>query len=70
MARRVYPVVLVVNDRKISKVIIDSHFEEKHSATVNDEIILALVQLLHKGTYPSEANDGEFEYFVVDGCNI
>lgn len=66
MQRREYGLNLVVNGRRITKVIIDPHFELKHSDTINDEIILALVCLLDGGVFPV-ADQGEgFEYFATD----
>ncbi len=65
-SRRTYPVTLVVNDRLIHQVIIDPHYEEKHSESVTDEIILALVVKLDGRTFDSDDQDEEFEYFKTD----
>ena len=54
MNRREYPFPVTVNGLKIETVIIDPHYEEKHSSSINDELILKLVQTL----------DGEFHDFV------
>ncbi|MBP9681845.1 MAG: hypothetical protein KBD76_10605 [Bacteriovorax sp.] len=54
MNRRKYPFPVTVNGLKIEIVIIDPHYEEKHSSSINDELILKLVQTL----------DGEFHDFV------
>ena len=43
--RRSYPTDLVINGRRINEVIIDSHYETKHS-DINDALILKLVSLL------------------------
>ncbi len=64
--RRSYKVSLTVNDQTITEVIIDSHFEEKHSESINDEIILALVRKLDGGTFESDDSDDEFEYFKTE----
>lgn len=54
MNRRKYAFPVTVNGLKIEIVIIDPHYEEKHSSSINDELILKLVQTL----------DGEFHDFV------
>ena len=64
--RREYGIFITVNDRKITKVIIDSHYQAKHQSSINDEIILGLVRLLNKGTFPVQDKNGSFEYFVTD----
>lgn len=42
--RREYDISITVNRKRISKVIIDPHYEEKHAASISDEIILTLVK--------------------------
>lgn len=70
MKRREYVVKLEVNGRKITKVIIDPHYEEKHTKSINDELILELVKLLHKGAFPVQEQDEGFEYFVNDNLKL
>lgn len=70
MKRREYKVNIQVNSRKITKVIIDPHYQDKHSAVITDELILELVDLLHKGTFPVQDSDLNFEYFVTDGLKL
>lgn len=42
--RRTYKIrPITVNNVKVVQVVIDSHFEKKHSKTMNDQLILALV---------------------------
>ncbi len=65
-SRRTHPVTLVVNDRPIHQVIIDPHYEEKHSESIIDTIILALVAQLDGKTFESDDQDEEFEYFKTD----
>jgi hypothetical protein len=43
MERRSYDVTLTVNGRFITEVVIDPHYEEKHSE-MNDALILELVK--------------------------
>jgi hypothetical protein len=56
----------VVNNRRITEVIVDPHYEEKHGDTIDDQIILGLVSLLDCLTFPAYETDGAFEYFVTD----
>lgn len=44
--RRSYPAQVVVNGRLFRRVVIDSHYEKKHRNSVNDSIVLGLVQAL------------------------
>lgn len=37
---------IVVNDRLFRRVIIDTHYEKKHRESVDDSIVLGLVQAL------------------------
>ena len=67
MKRCEYPIQIQVNGRNIHKVIIDPHYEVKHSETMTDELILDLVHLLDQGTFPVQDCDDNFEYFVTDG---
>lgn len=66
MSRREYPTNIKVNGVGIVKVIIDPHFEERHSETVSDEIILGLVKTLDGETFEPEEIDPPYKYFVVD----
>lgn len=70
--RRSYSISITVNDRHISEVIIDPHYEEKHADSITDEIILALVRKLDGRVFDPDDVDDEFQYFktepiVLDG---
>ena len=45
--RREYALRLKVNGRSLDRVVIDSHYEKKHSNVVNDALILDLVKHLN-----------------------
>lgn len=64
--RRVYSTQIEVNGILIKKIIIDDHYELNHKESINDEIILKLVQTLHGRFYEYEIKKGSFYYFVVD----
>ncbi len=71
MSRRVYPLKLTVNGRQLEKVVIDPHYEEKHSVSVTDETVLALVKLLDGKTFRPIDTDAEgFQYFVNDRMEL
>ena len=50
--------------------VIDPHYELKHSDSISDEVILELVQLLNGGTFPIQEKIGQFEYFATDGLKM
>ena len=68
--RRSYPISLVVNDRKINEVVIDSHYEQKHSDSINDEIILELVRKLDGKIFDPDDTDDEYEYFKTEPIEL
>jgi hypothetical protein len=63
--RKEYKLVLTVNKKKISRVIIDNHYKENHPE-VNNEIILSLVKTLDGKIFPIEERKNGFEYFVAE----
>ena len=70
MDRREYPIQLSINGRKITKVIIDPHFEIRHQNSINDDIIIALVRQLNERVFTPVKADKEFEYFVEDHMKL
>jgi len=71
MSRRIYPIPLTINGRKLDRVVIDPHYEEKHSSSITDEIILALVKQLDGRSFQfiDQDEDG-FQYFVNDRLEL
>lgn len=65
MIRRKFKVNIVVNDRKYFEVIIDPHYEQKHSDHINDELILRLVLRLDRRSELPVDMDNEFSYFLT-----
>ena len=61
--RREYSVTLTFNQRTFIKVIIDPHYEEKHS-DINDSLILELVKLLDGTEAEAEDETNGFKYFA------
>ncbi|NOT77491.1 MAG: hypothetical protein HOP07_00650 [Bacteriovoracaceae bacterium] len=66
VSRNEYPLSITVNGLKIEAVIIDPHYQEKHSSIINDELILKIVRTLD-GEYHDYADDKPpYQYFVKD----
>ncbi len=70
MSRREYMVNIVVNEIKISQVIIDPHYEEKHASTITDEIILELVKQFDGKVFDFQIIKGGYTYFEVDKLEL
>jgi len=71
MSRREFPVYFTINNRLFTKVVIDPHYEEKHSNTITDEIVLALVaELDGKIFIPVSIDEDGFQYFVNDHLEL
>lgn len=64
--RRTYPIrPIQVNDRKIVQVVIDSHYEKRHSKAMSDELILKLVAQLDGRKELPEASKGPYSFFAT-----
>ena len=64
--RREYKIEpITVNRASINKVIIDPHYEEKHSEHINDDLILRLVKKLNNRNQAPEVKDKNFSYFAT-----
>ena len=65
--RRTHKACVIVNGLLFTRVVIDSHYEKKHKATMNDQIILGLVQAMHGRSFlPETTSESGFKYFVND----
>lgn len=51
ISRREYLHSILVNGIKITKIVIDPHYEIKHSEVINDELIIKLVKTLDENFY-------------------
>ena len=65
MSRREYHICINLNDIFITKVVIDSHYEAKHNESINDEIILNLVQRLDGKFFEAIDNKPPYCYFLT-----
>jgi hypothetical protein len=71
VGRREYNISIIVNKRKIEKLIIDPHYEEKHSESIDDDIILALVKQLDGSiNQPVNIDEEGFEYYVTEPLEL
>lgn len=71
MAKREYPTSLIINGHKITKVVVDPHYELRHRDSINDEIILELVRTLDGAEeLPQSIDDNGFEYYVSDKISL
>jgi len=68
--RRDYKISITVNSRAITRLVIDPHYELKHSDSVDDEIVLCLVQLLDGKTFTHEGESDGFQYFKTDPLEL
>lgn len=66
MARRTYSMSLIINQRDIHSVIIDDHYEKKHSDTINDELVLNLVSQLDQKYFEPVDIKEPYSFFVLD----
>ncbi len=66
MARRSFKINIVVNNRHINHVVIDPHYELKHSDTISDSLIVELVDLLDGGDFTPEGVTEGFEYYTTE----
>jgi len=66
--RRVYPCNLVINKQKLTRLIIDPHYEKGHGSYVNDELIWELVQKLNNHTFFPDPpkRESAYQYFTIE----
>jgi hypothetical protein len=69
--RRFYPLKLWINERWFEGVLIDPHYEKRHSDVMTDEIIMELVTRLNLGQFVPEAiGPTGIEYFSSEPLRI
>lgn len=61
-----YTIRVSVNGHKVRSVLIGQHYRLKHSAYMNDELILQLVIALDGGNFPVDSTTDGIEYFAAD----
>jgi hypothetical protein len=70
MARREYSISIEFNFKRINKVIIDPHYEEKHVESITDEIILELVKKLDGLVAIPDDVSPPYTYFTEDKMEL
>lgn len=66
MSKREYYINLFINNIAITKVVIDDHYEEKHSESIDDEIIILLVKELNNEIFEPVDSKDRYQYFVTE----
>lgn len=61
-----YNIRIVVNGRILNRVIIDQHYKNKHSGTINDLLILELAKQLDGRNIQLEGENEMYQYFSVE----
>jgi len=66
--RRIYSCDLVINKQRLSRLIIDPHFEKKHGSYVDDKLIWELVQQLNNRTFFPDLpkRESAYQYFTIE----
>ena len=60
----------MINRRRITKVIIDPHYEQKHSESIHDELIIRLVKTLDGEVIVPEQESSPYSYFKQDKIEL
>lgn len=68
--RREYDIEVVINNIKITKAIIDPHYEEKHAESIDDKIILSLIEKLNGESFEPEDKKGQYTYYVANKLEL
>jgi len=67
MSRRTeYELLIEINGRKLTCIVIDQHYSIKHAESINDELILDLVKSIHGEVFDIDSEKGQFQYFVAE----
>lgn len=65
-AQRVHRISpIVINGVRVTQVVIDPHFEEKHSTSINDALIIKLVLKLDGRRELAVSKNGRYSYFAT-----
>ncbi len=64
--RKEYQLLVEINGRKLTRVVIDQHYQENHSESINDELILELVKSIDGEVFTVDSVRGDFQYFAAE----
>lgn len=62
-SRRIYPIKLVINNRKLDELVIDPHYEKKHGNYLTDEIIYNFALETNNKKVIIEDRKNPYKYF-------
>lgn len=65
MKRRSYKVNMILNDIFIDEIVIDPHYEAKHSESINDLLILEIFRSLNGAAFEEETSREDFSYYMA-----
>jgi hypothetical protein len=65
MYRR-FEIDITLNGLRFRELWIDPHYEEKHRASINDLLIIDLIEGINKMTFDCQAKVNGFEFYEVD----
>lgn len=63
--RKEYLLEITINNRNLSKVVIDQHYQLKHP-DMSDDLILKLVKSINKEIFEIESEVNGFQYFRAE----
>ncbi len=64
MARQSFKTFLRINNQMITQIVIDDHYELKHSKSISLDLIVELVELLDGQNFRAIDTKNDFSYFV------
>ena len=64
--RTEYRVVMTFQGRSMSRIVIDQHYRDRHHESIDDELILDLVQAQNGAYYFPVSTQGDFEFFKIE----
>ena len=55
----------MINGQIVNQVIIDDHYEKKHKSSIDDQLILNLVQIMNGRNEAPDSVNGQYSYFAT-----
>ncbi|MES2769974.1 MAG: hypothetical protein V4596_12585 [Bdellovibrionota bacterium] len=64
---RIYDIDIIFNETQFNEAWIDPHYEEKHKGSINDKLILMLLNCIHETLHlPQKEGNNGFKYYELD----
>ena len=67
--RTEYELLIEINGRKLTRVVIDQHYLVKHAESIDDELILDLVKSIHGETFDIDSEKRSVSILCSRACN-